>query len=213
MAGSIGGFGSAGKPLRQSATLKRADLFAIPTFYTDLQLDNQSMIDALYSIKQEDPEGLHRSNTIGWHSSDDLNHRSEFMDLSVAVTNIVTGLITSEEYKWLFTKNEANYFPSNVTIGNMWGMISPPLAYNVTHNHPGCDLSGVYYLSVPQDSGCIEFYHPSDSAAITGYGRATETFTVHPGRLIFFPPWLKHSVQQNRSQYDRLCVSFNISIG
>jgi len=212
MAGSMSGFGSAGKPLRQSATLERADLFAVPTFYTDLQLDNQSMIDALYSIKQEDPEGLHRSNTIGWHSSDDLNHRSEFMDLSVAVTNIATGLVTSEEYKWLFTKNIENYFPSNVTINNMWGMISPPLAYNVTHNHPGVCFSGVYYLSVPQDSGSIEFYHPSDAASFYGYGRQTETFSVYPGRLILFPPWLKHSVQQNRSQYDRLCVSFNISI-
>jgi uncharacterized protein (TIGR02466 family) len=95
----------------------------------------------------------------------------------------------------------------------MWGMISPPLAYNVTHNHPGSWFSGVYYLSVPQDSGSIEFYHPSEAASFSGYGRPTETFTVHPGRLILFPPWLKHSVQQNRSQHDRLCVSFNFNLG
>jgi uncharacterized protein (TIGR02466 family) len=208
MGGSVSGYGSAGVPLRQSATLERADLFAIPTFYTDLQLDNQSMIDALYDIKNKDPKGLHRSNTIGWHSPDDLNHRAEFLQLVKPVEAIANGLVNSQEYSHLFKQNDNNI---TVNIGNMWGMISCQYAYNVTHTHPGCSISGVYYLSVPSDSGSIEFQHPSEAAEFFQYGLAKETFVTHRGRLILFPPWLRHSVHQNMSDQDRICISFNLN--
>ena len=45
-------------------------------------------------------------------------------------------------------------------MNSMWININGPGNYNHSHNHPGCDLSGVLWLKVPENSGNIVFESP-----------------------------------------------------
>ena len=44
----------------------------------------------------------------------------------------------------------------------------------------------------------------------TPYNGNVVSFEVKPGRLLVFPAWLSHSVPGNRSQHNRISMSFNL---
>lgn len=92
--------------------------------------------------------------------------------------------------------------------------------YHPSHNHRSCDISGVYYHTVPPGSGDIVFETPIPHVE-TGqfpYGRVssgTIKHTVESGKLLLFPFWLKHSVQkasQNFNNQQRISIAFNIKL-
>ena len=69
------------------------------------------------------------------------------------------------------------------------------------HSHEELDelLSGVYYLSVPVDSGDI----------VLSDGPLAMRVTPEAGMFLFFPPSLSHRVETNRSDALRLSLAFN----
>ena len=94
-------------------------------------------------------------------------------------------------------------------INNMWVNYSPPGAYNVLHHHPHANISGVFYLKAEKESGAIVFPHPFPHEL-----SASRAHRVYPERnmgLVFFSG-LQHYVDVNRSEHDRISVSFNIMI-
>lgn len=100
---------------------------------------------------------------------------------------------------------------------NIWLNINPPGGYNQLHNHLGSVLSGVYYVDANTDQGNIQFersdgaeYHiPDYVEKETYYTSSRATYAAKTGGLYIFPGWLKHSVQGNRSNTDRISISFN----
>ena len=79
-------------------------------------------------------------------------------------------------------------------------------------------LSGVYYPSVPDNSGEIVFTDPRIQAYIitlpvsrkTGFTSRQIRRTPSEGEFILFPSWLEHSVEMNKSDKERVSVAFNI---
>lgn len=73
------------------------------------------------------------------------------------------------------------------------------------HSHEENDelLSGVYYVSVPQDSGDLVLVD----------GRLITRTTPLAGGFLFFPPSLVHRVEVNRSPHQRLSIAFNLGPG
>ncbi len=69
------------------------------------------------------------------------------------------------------------------------------------HTHEELDelLSGVYYLTVPENSGDI----------VLQDGQLITRVTPKPGMFLFFPPSLSHRVETNRSLELRLSLAFN----
>ena len=107
-----------------------------------------------------------------------------------------------------------------LSILNIWININPPGAYNHLHNHVGSVLSGVYYVDAEPGQGNIQFerndnaeYHlPVKVAKDTYYTSTRATYACKTGALYIFPGWLKHSVQGNSSNTDRISVSFNYGV-
>ena len=105
----------------------------------------------------------------------------------------------------------------NLEIQNIWININPPSSYNHLHNHVGSVLSGVYYVDATPEQGNIQFerndgaeYHiPLDIAQETYYTSTRATYAGKTNALYIFPSWLKHSVQGNKSNADRISISFN----
>ena len=104
-------------------------------------------------------------------------------------------------------------------IQNIWININSPGAYNHLHNHAGSILSGVYYVNSTPEQGNI-FFERSDNAEYflppvekPNYFTSTATtYKATTGALYVFPGWMKHSVQPNTTDKDRISVSFNYGV-
>ncbi len=199
----------------QATQGNREDWFPTSVWYFDwpeAAAHRQSMLDALYSMRQEDGAGItDRSTVLGWHSQDDLEKRAPFEAL---IAEILSNAATVGEFeKW----DLANY---RIYVMNSWGIINGKYAYNSMHNHPNAMLSGVYYIQAPKDCGNLEFRDPREarlmkSIPTTGHHRGTyKTIYYEPieGRMVLFPSWLLHSVRPNLSEEERVCVSFNLDL-
>ena len=90
-------------------------------------------------------------------------------------------------------------------LNNYWFNINHKGSSNKLHNHnhpdnPQGGLSGVFYLAVPNDSGDIIFQLESK-----------EQFKLKSatGKLIIFPIYLDHLVEQSKSNEYRMSIAFN----
>ena len=105
-----------------------------------------------------------------------------------------------------------------------WKNINEPGNFNVKHNHPRSDLSGVLWIKTPKDSGNLVFtspqffnrYHELDSYTnefkFNSNSYMTYYFPPTEGRILIFPSNLDHEVKENKSDEDRISYSFNISL-
>jgi len=105
-----------------------------------------------------------------------------------------------------------------------WININSPSSFNVKHNHPNCDLSGVLWIKCPNNSGNINFSNPSDFQSYNQVESYTNefknlynfyhscSFKPKTGRFIVFPSHLEHDVDVNNSNEDRISISFNIQL-
>lgn len=169
----------------------------------------EQLIDYSYNLKNKDPEGTKLSNHGGWQST------------SFPVT-------TKEDVLQSLLINCLSKFPSvsesvNITI-SAWVNINKTGDYNVRHVHPDCDLSGVLWIKCPPNSGAIRFVSPyefQDYNLIKSYtedfkneNNFNQKFHVTPteGKIIIFPSHLHHLVEENKSNDDRISVSFNLKL-
>ena len=168
-----------------------------------------NLIDYAYKLREEDSKGFNISNRHGWQSQGfDLSDMNDLLHAT-----ILRGLSS---------------FPSikNTTEirASAWININGPGAYNIPHTHPNSHLSGVMWIKVPKDSGNIVFDNPSGHQTHTEINSYTQEFKdqffIHhaywfppiEGRMIIFPSHLQHEVKENKSNEDRISVSFNVTL-
>ena len=167
-------------------------------------IDNHEMKNWAYDRKKNDV-GRRLSNFGGYQSNDILQGHSPQVDKLVSHLNSEVDSIARQVS---LPKLELN---------NIWLNINPPGSYNELHNHTDAVLSGVYYIDATENQGNIQFersdnaeYHlPSYIEKITYFNATRATYAAKTGALYIFPGWLKHSVQGNQSNTDRISLSFN----
>jgi len=166
--------------------------------------DNTALKQFAYDKRKQDP-GRTVSNYSGWQSTDLKAGEAD------AVDNLVENL-NSE-----IAQCGKQVGIGEVTLYNIWININPPGSYNHLHNHVGAVFSGVYYVDACPEQGNIQFertdggeYHlPVNIEKETYYTSTRATYAAKTGGLYVFPGWLKHSVQGNLSDQDRISISFN----
>ena len=181
--------------------------------WTDTNIDNKKFIKYCISIKNND-KGRTISNQGGYQSNS--------LDLS---DTILEPLITQITELLSYYTNECA-FKNNLLyeIQFMWMNINSYKDTNVSHIHPNCLFSGVYYVKVPKEAGNIVFLHPQ--LELLSYDWKDEfksklvennsqiwKMSVKEGRLYLFPSWLRHSVLPNlNKEEDRISIAFNIGL-
>ncbi|XGW00541.1 MAG: TIGR02466 family protein [Leptolyngbya sp. BL-A-14] len=166
---------------------------------------NQQLLATIYRLKQLDP-GYTASNVLGWHSKSDLFDLAEMQSLKEFVDTAI-----------LEVAQAVGYGDVPIKAANCWANVNPKYASNKIHDHANCLFSGVYYVKAPKDSGNLMFYDPRSAKAF--YKPLVSTFTAYTadaiahaaeeGLLLIFPSWLKHGVEPNLSEEDRVSISFN----
>ena len=152
-------------------------------------------------------KGITRTNIKGWHSTSNMQDKIEYKKL----VNLLY-----EAQKIIY---EQEHLASEAFLGNMWANINPPGGMNMPHLHPNCLFSGVYYVKSNPKSGRLKIMDPRPGAQMYmpirkegDPGRdmwRDANIEPIPGRIIMFPSWLWHSVEENISDDIRISVSFN----
>jgi len=109
--------------------------------------------------------------------------------------------------------------PTTIECNDMWCTINRPMSGHPRHIHPLSAVSGTYYVNADKDRGNLQIHDPYDNRAMgmmfeseSPLAFDTYTLEVKSKKVILFPGWVSHSVQQNLSNKDRIGVSFNYRV-
>ena len=182
------------------------DIFKTGIYWTDLKLDTKSILKTCISYSKKH-NSVKVSNRGGYQSNDLLTDSG--------YSKIFTSILHhAEEY------NKLLGYKNNRTINVAWFNINSYKDYNVEHSHPGCTMSGVFYVSTPKDCGDIQFLAPnynelelnnSADSMLTPYTFRTYTMPAIENRLYIFPNTLRHAVLPNMNKEEkRVSISFNL---
>lgn len=96
-----------------------------------------------------------------------------------------------------------------------WAMVMRDDAYSQVHSHPGADLSGVYYVKVPQkEQGNLCFLDPRPGAKNNRIFQKDTKMIFNPkeGTGLIFPSWVDHYTEPHNTNETRISISFNFYI-
>ena len=172
----------------------------------DVQLDNNKLAQDIINWSNQD-KGVKKTNYNGWHSTTDMGNKPEYQLL-------VTELMRMQ--KEIYDNEHLDRY---ARLGNMWANINPPGGMNMPHIHPNALFSGVYYVKSQPNFGRLKIYDPRPGVQLNMPSRKPGNpgkdlwreayIDPIPGRIIMFPAWLWHSVEENKSNDIRISVSFN----
>jgi uncharacterized protein (TIGR02466 family) len=174
---------------------------------------NKSLLDYIYNLQEKDKEGVKKSNILGWHSKpfDLSNKEAPPNKFFASINNEIADVFN--KYGWVFE-------PSKVKCTSMWSIINKKNSFNIEHTHANHYLSAAYYVKAPENSGNFKISNPNiinrnrfpKSNKNTEFNSNTVAIKINAGDLLFFPSYLPHSVEENKSQEDRVVISFNLDI-
>ena len=185
------------------------ELFPTPVWICDLKEEhhrplNRQLLTAIRALIEPRPP-IEVGST--WQTDPILHRRKEFAPFTSLVERAARGAL-----EFLGLGQPA------FEITGCWGNINPKGGLNSSHTHPNNYLSGVYYVAVPEGAGQIVFTDPRPQAGVmippvARYNKFIGnkiTLEAKEGRMLLFPGWLLHSVPVNRSDEERVSISFNI---
>ena len=177
-------------------------LWATPIWTSRIKtVNNEDLIRFVLDEQARAPEIIVRSNRGGWQSRKNLFEDIEMSGLYEEIWNVC---------------NELWPTISGIQFKQMWAAINKINNWNRIHNHGANQISGGYYLRVPEDSGRIVFRDPAAMRAkdSTNFLLGGELYEYQPKEydLIMWPAYLDHFVEPSESDEDRIMISFNLDI-
>jgi uncharacterized protein (TIGR02466 family) len=182
-----------------------------PTLVWKVQLKRElhiaidtKILAAIDSMRREDAE---LGTGQGWQSDQNLHEREEFQDLVSCVHKVAKGALRF----WRIGD-------CALELTGCWANVLGKGAAHRLHNHPNNFLSGVYYVRTNPGAEAINFHDPRNQTGIirppvvelTAENTDQVVVRVENGTLLLFPAYLQHSVDVNRSEKERVSVSFNL---
>ena len=190
-------------------------LFSHPVFkfkVKDYKNINSNLLKYIYDLQKNDRIGVKKSI-----STDGIpNHLIYLIQSSPnkffeTINNHLHEVF--KNYGWVFDQ-------SKVICTSMWAIINKKNSFNIEHSHSNNYLSAAYYVKAPKNCGNFKTSNPNilNRNVYPKAERATEfnsnniTIKINEGDLLIFPAYLPHSVEENKSDEDRVIISFNLDI-
>ena len=183
------------------------ELFTVPILSVKLDLELKQIIKYCNKLHKTDNNRV-VSNQGGYQTQIDMSDK--------AMKPLVKKI---ELHSQLLAQHFINDNPQKVL--GMWLNVNGHKHSNLSHLHPGCDLSGVYYVKAPENCGQLAFEHPAcdlmsyykqnqNITNMNSWNSEYWNFDPEEDWLYLFPSWLKHAVLSNESQSNRVSIAFNI---
>ena len=165
-------------------------------------IDNEKISEWILNYK-ENTETRKLTNQGGWQET-----ISDYQDEPI-FKNFIEAILKILKVTRLKTEGK------KVSITS-WANVNEKGNWNFIHNHTGTDLSGVYYVKVPENSGEIVFFDPRkiDTKHSFFQEEQPQAFGIQPeeGNLILFPSYLEHMVTPSESDETRISIAFNVCV-
>ena len=197
------------------SVLKTFRIFPVPVFayqIPDHHETNLQLRKYIYGLKEQNPKGLNISNVGGWHSPYfDIQNDPAPKDFLLKVNKILPEVF-QDVIGWEFDVKKLN-------IQAMWAVVNEKNSFNIRHNHPNSYFSAAYYVRTNENAGQIKFFDPKEVKTMysprikisTEFSTNVVKIKPEEGKLLLFPSYLHHSVEENLSDEDRIVISFNIN--
>jgi len=191
-------------------------LFPQPVFKYQIdnyQKINEGLVKYVYELNKKDNVGVKKSNINGWHSKPfDFKEKENIPNKFYAHIN--------NYIKDVFSKFGWEYNETKVICTSMWAIINKKGNFNIEHTHPNNYLSAAYYVKAPDNCGNFKATNPNilnrhvraKAEKANELNSNSASIKVNEGDLLIFPAYLPHSVEENKSDEDRVIISFNIDI-
>lgn len=214
--------------------MKSLSLFSIPVGLCNFGKSNHelnvSIIDDIFTERDEDKQGTVNSNMGGWHSSTGLEKKyKSFATLCSQIEKQANLYCTEHGYQ------------DGLYCKSLWANINETGDMNMPHHHGNACLTGVYYpvqYVDENEENCFFNYNPDatlhpgswngkDGGSVVffdpSYGYKTKlkktnkptqfnmtTWCTYPvsGLLVLFPSYLLHEVTPFKEIQKRLSISF-----
>lgn len=143
-----------------------------------------------------------------------LDELQEFESLKKLIFENAQSYIIQQLTKLASLGSPINTNPQ-LKITKMWFNVNPTYGYQSRHHHSACLLAGTYYITVPENSGRIEFTNPNGFAYYSNQSLSQKwllnnyyAFEPQAGDMLLWPGHIDHEVKMNRSSDLRITVSF-----
>lgn len=193
-------------------------IFGTPYWVTKLELTN-SELSALKE-KALESESVNSGGNSARRSNHGDSHHTELNFLGAFSTNLpgaaaVTRAFRSASIQYGYNVTEASFA--------YWSIVSRKYSFNTRHDHGSALLSGVLYISTPEQSGALRLCDPRPAKRIlnTDHNKLLgevmdlrhHDVEIQPveGVLVVFPGWLEHEVTMTLADEPRIIYSFNMT--
>ena len=176
--------------------------------FPDFQNQKQTFLDAVSEFRQQNPEGIFKSNIVGYQSPMNLTNEPRLSPLFEYVVQM-----------GVKANLDNQFVDCDVYLTSAWVNFNDcRAAHNHEHIHTDT-YSGVFYLQVPEKSGKISFTNPGLNKLWQGtmLCRTKNKFTAEhlkfepkEGHIYIWPAYLPHSVMPNDHDETRVSISFNV---
>lgn len=105
-----------------------------------------------------------------------------------------------------------------LVMTDCWVNIMSKAVSHSLHLHPLATISGTYYVKTPRGCSGLKFEDPRlpgfmaappRTADASPHNRTFITYPADVGRVTLFESWLRHEVAANRTDAERISISFN----
>lgn len=175
------------------------EIFSIPIWQTSLKINDKILLNLFEASK--------KFNYIRKASCEGDSEQTK------DISNLKEFSYTKKTIEDNFLKETNN----KVSLINSWICKNNYGSFNKLHVHGGCDISGVYYINCPKNSGNIIFRNPIESVHILDKNLEKDNLWIQQWevasinkKIIYFPSFLPHYTQINNSKEPRLALSFNL---
>ena len=191
-------------------------LFPEPVFkykFREFEEFNKHLSEYIYELREEDKEGVKRSNKGGWHSKNFKLTDPNSIQFKFGVKLQEYIINAFQNFGWKVENK-------NIRISEMWAIINEKDNFNVLHTHPNSYLSSAYYVKAKKNCGKFEIENPNiakrhsfpEIALRNELNLEVASIDINEGDLLLFPSYLPHKVGKNESDEDRIVISFNVDI-
>lgn len=188
--------------------------FPAPVWSEVLEIDNNKIYNFCKS-KQSQDTGRIISNQHGWQSNNiEILKETLLQELLDKIYFFSAAALDCYKFN---TKHK------RLAITSLWINVNDnDYSYNKVHVHAGGVLSGVYYVKCTNQSGKLCFpRNPNEEYILNSIGEVVEPNTFNYGeakyspvekKLILFPAWIPHYVENNVDGKERISISFNLGL-
>lgn len=178
--------------------MTRFDLWATPLWVCELGLTkqfNDHLMSEISEIRADPGSDFNVWN----HSADCLNKLKAMILAEVTEAVIGEGMPNQK-----------------LSLKRGWVNYHRPGSSLVMHNHGNATLACTYYIKAPKNSGDLLLVDPRGGVNWGWESEGSIVGVKHKrvppveGSLVFFPGFLLHSVEENKSQQARISLSSNI---